>query len=320
MEKQLFTKITVIGIGLIGSSLLHAIRANGLAAQTAAFDLSSDVRAEAGMLGLADEIPETLDAAIHDADLIIVATPVGAASKVLAALNDTAKQGAMITDVGSVKESVLKAGDVLRDDLLFVPAHPVAGTEHSGPSAGFSSLFKDRYFIITPDDQCADELYLAAVDKLKLLWQGMGAMVAIMDAKHHDVALAVTSHLPHLLAFTLVRAAADVQEVSQSEVVKYAAGGFRDFSRIAASDPIMWRDVFLHNKDAVLEVLGRFSEELMMMQRAIRWGDAETIEKTILQARTIRKEIIEAGQETDLPNFGRDAVTDKTDPSTGDKV
>jgi cyclohexadieny/prephenate dehydrogenase len=242
---------------------------------------------------------------VKGADLIIIATPVGAIETLCEAVNEHASTGALIIDVGSVKGAVATAAATLREDIHFVPCHPVAGTEQSGPDAGFAELFEDRWCIITPLDR-EDEHYKNAVEKAKALWERIGAHVEFMDAAHHDLALAVTSHLPHLIAFTLVGAADDVESVAQAEVVKYSAGGFRDFTRIAASDPIMWRDVFLKNREAVLEVLGRFSEELAVMQRAIRWGDGDALEKAFTRGRSLRRAIVEAGQETAKPNFGRD--------------
>ena len=216
-----------------------------------------------------------------------------------------AEKNALIIDVGSVKGAIAKAAAQMPAHLHFVPCHPVAGTEQSGPDAGFASLFQGRWCILTPLDR-KDDAYLKAVDKAAAIWRSVGADVEIMDAAHHDIALAVTSHLPHLIAFTLVGAADDLENVTEAEIVKYSAGGFRDFTRIAASDPVMWRDVFLNNKDAVLEVLGRFTEELAVLQRAIRWGDDAALEKSFARGRALRRAIVEAGQETDAPNFGRD--------------
>ena len=302
----MFQNTCIVGIGLIGSSIAHAMRDNGLCPQIVGCDLAEDVRRDAVALGIVTAADQSLARAVKGADLIVLAVPVGAMASVLTALNACAEPGAIVMDVGSVKGAVAASAAGLRDDFHFVPAHPVAGTEKSGPAAGFATLFRDRWSIITPlENPSAD--YLAAVDKVEALWQAMGALTVKMDPQHHDIALAVTSHLPHLISFTLVGAADDVENVSEGEVVKYSAGGFRDFTRIAASDPIMWRDVFLHNKDAVLEVLGRFSEELAMMQRAIRWGDGEALEKAFTRARGLRRAIIEAGQETDAPNFGRDS-------------
>ncbi|HBK91436.1 MAG TPA: prephenate/arogenate dehydrogenase family protein [Parvularcula sp.] len=302
----MFERAAVIGAGLIGASLARALRANGLAGRIAGFDLDADVRRRARECGAVDEAPDTLDAALKGAALVIVSTPVGAMPAVLAAVAATADDGALVIDVGSVKGAVVEAAATLSPRVSIVPCHPVAGTEQSGPEAGFASLFDKRWAIITPLAR-ADAPYKAAVDKAAALWRAVGSNVEIMDHAHHDLALAITSHLPHLIAFTLVGAADDLESVAEAEIVKYSAGGFRDFTRIAASDPVMWRDVFLNNKAAVLEVLGRFSEELALLQRAIRWGDAETLEQVFRRGRELRRAIVAAGQEKDVPNFGRDA-------------
>ena len=301
----LFPRTTIIGVGLIGSSLARALREHNLTDEIIGVDHDADVLTRAKKMGVIDAGNDTLAKGVQNADLIVLATPVGAAKDICARLAQHAKDGAVIIDVGSIKGAVSEAAASLPEHLYFVPSHPVAGTEQSGPEAGFASLFKDRWCILTPLER-QDSAYLQAVEKVSALWRGVGAQVEIMDAAHHDLALAVTSHLPHLIAFTLVGAADDVESVAAGEVVKYSAGGFRDFTRIAASDPVMWRDVFLNNKDAVLEVLGRFSEELAVMQRAIRWGDAKALEDAFARGRNLRKAIIEAGQETAVPNFGRD--------------
>ncbi|MCI5048623.1 MAG: prephenate/arogenate dehydrogenase family protein [Aquisalinus sp.] len=303
-QSVLFDKVCIIGIGLIGSSLARALKQAQLATYIHAVDQSEAARGDAAALGIADDVTSDVSVAA-DCDLIIIATPVGVMPDVLATLSGIVKEGAIIMDVGSVKGSVASAGEAMPAHFHVVPAHPIAGTENSGPAAGFAELFQQRWCILTPLNR-QNEDYAAAVSKVEKLWRGIGSDVVSMDASHHDLALAVTSHLPHLIAFTLVGAADDVENVNEAEVVKYSAGGFRDFTRIAASDPVMWRDVFLHNKDAVLEVLGRFSEELAVMQRAIRWGDAEALEKAFTRSRGLRQAIIEAGQETAEPNFGRD--------------
>lgn len=300
-----FSKIAIIGVGLIASSLARAMREKGLAEQYISFDQDPSVGDRAKNLGVIDGYTSTLKEAVTDADLIILGTPVGAIGALCEALEAHASDGAVIMDVGSTKGVVAKAAAGLRDALCFVPAHPVAGTEQSGPEAGFSSLFQDRWCILTPLSR-DDEPYLAAVKKIEQLWKAVGSRVEVMDTEHHDLALAITSHLPHLIAFTLVGAADDLESVNEAEIIKYSAGGFRDFTRIAASDPVMWRDVFLNNKDAVLEVLGRFSEELAVLQRAIRWGDGEKLSEVFNRGRALRQAIVEAGQETDEPNFGRD--------------
>ncbi len=303
--KLKFDQVCIIGIGLIGSSLARAVRENGLADRLVGCDQSRSVCDEAIKLAVVDQATPELAEAAAGSDLIIVSTPVGAIAEVLKTLADAAPAGAVIMDVGSVKGSVTAAAAILPVSLHFVPAHPVAGTEKSGPAAGFAGLFQNRWCILTPLER-QDEAYQVAVDKIDALWHAIGSDVVRMDAAHHDLALAVTSHLPHLIAYTLVGAADDLESVNEAEVVKYSAGGFRDFTRIAASNPVMWRDVFLHNKDAVLEVLGRFSEELAVMQRAIRWGDADTLEKAFTRSRSLRQAIIEAGQDSAEPNFGRD--------------
>jgi len=303
--KPLFDRVAVIGIGLIGSSLARAMRAGGLAGTIAGFDLDADVCRRAIACGAVDEAPSSLGAALKGADLVIVSTPVGAAPAVLAAVAAIAQEGALVIDVGSVKGVIVEAAAALSPRVHIVPCHPVAGTEQSGPEAGFATLFEERWAILTPLAR-EDGPYRAAVEKAAALWRAVGSNVEFMDHEHHDLALAITSHLPHLIAFTLVGAADDLESVAEAEIVKYSAGGFRDFTRIAASDPVMWRDVFLNNKTAVLEVLGRFSEELALLQRAIRWGDAETLERVFARGRSLRRAIVAAGQEKDVPNFGRD--------------
>ena len=308
-EPVAFETVGIVGTGLIGGSLAHAIRAHELAGRIIGYDRSADAAGEAVTLGVVDEVAASLQALAKECELIILSVPVGAMTSVLEDLSPHLKPETILMDVGSVKGSVVEEAGDLPETIYFIPAHPVAGTENSGPAAGFASLFEKRWSILTllPRDDAA---YLAAADRVEALWQAIGADTVRMSAEHHDVALAVTSHLPHLIAYTLVGAADDVESVNQAEVVKYSAGGFRDFTRIAASDPVMWRDVFLHNKDAVLEVLGRFSEELAMMQRAIRWGDGEALEKAFSRSRGLRKAIIDAGQETAEPNFGRDEPKD----------
>ena len=300
-----FKRACVIGVGLIGSSLARAMRARGLADEIVGVDRDGGVIARAQQLGVIDSGETDLAKGVKGADLVIVSTPVGAVAAVTTSLADAVDDGALVIDVGSVKGVIKEAAKALPERVLFVPCHPVAGTERSGPEAGFATLFENRWCILTPLER-EDDAYKAAVAKAAALWTGVGAEVEIMGAAHHDLALAVTSHLPHLIAFTLVGAADDVESVAAGEVVKYSAGGFRDFTRIAASDPIMWRDVFLNNKEAVLEVLGRFSEELAVMQRAIRWGDGKALEDAFSRVRGLRRAIVEAGQESAAPNFGRD--------------
>jgi cyclohexadieny/prephenate dehydrogenase len=300
-----FERAAIIGVGLIGASFARALKQKALAARVAGFDADPSVAARALAIGAVDEAAPSLAEALNGADLAVIATPVGATPSVLADAARLAKTGALIIDVGSVKGAIVAAAEQTETRAHIVPCHPVAGTEQSGPEAGFATLFENRWCIMTPLAR-DDAPYLAAVARAKTLWRDVGSNVETMDAGHHDLALAVTSHLPHLIAFTLVCAADDVETVAEGEVVKYSAGGFRDFTRIAASDPVMWRDVFLNNKGAVLEVLGRFTEELVMLQRAIRWGDGETLSKAFTRGRALRRAIVAAGQEKDVPNFGRD--------------
>lgn len=300
-----FERIAIIGAGLIGASIALAARETGAANVISLYDANAEVRQRARELGLGD-VCDDPEAAVAQADLVVLAVPVGAMGAVAAACARGLKAGAIVTDVGSVKQAVVDAvSAVLPSDAYFVPGHPLAGTEHSGPDAGFATLFHNRWQILTPlkDDRAE---YVAAVDQLEDFWHALGANVERMDAERHDVVLAVTSHLPHLIAFNIVAMAEDLESVTESEVVKYSASGFRDFTRIAASDPTMWRDVFLNNKEAVLEVLGRFTEDLAALQRAIRWGDGDQLYTLFDRARRMRREVIEAGQDTAAPNFGRD--------------
>ncbi len=303
----MFERVAIVGVGLIGASLARALRERGLAKAIVGFDQGAGVAERARALGVVDEAAAGLDAACDGADLVIVATPVGAAVSLIAPVV-AAAPGALVIDVGSVKGAIVDAAAAAHADgeaALIVPCHPISGTEQSGPEAGFASLFENRWCVLTPLAR-EDAAYGAAVDRASALWRGVGAMVEVMDAEHHDLALAATSHLPHLIAFTLMGAVDDLEAVTEAEIVKYSAGGFRDFTRIAASDPVMWRDVFLHNKRATLEVLGRFTEELLAMQRAIRWGEADKLERAFARGRALRRAIVEAGQETPAPNFGRD--------------
>ena len=302
MSEPVFDKVALIGIGLIGSSLAHAMRRGNAAAHIAGYSPSKDERAVAKKIGFADSLPETLSDAVRDADLVILAAPVGAFAGIAKEIAPHLKKGASLSDVGSVKSAVLRdVGPHIPEGVHFIPAHPIAGTEQSGPAAGFAELFDNRWCILTPPAG-ADA---AAVEKLKVFWQRLGSQVEIMDAHHHDLVLAITSHVPHLIAYNIVGTADDLSSVTKSEVIKYSAGGFRDFTRIAASDPTMWRDVFLNNKDAVLEVLGRFSEDLSALQRAIRWGDGDALFNLFTRTRAIRRGIIDAGQDSAAPNFGR---------------
>jgi cyclohexadieny/prephenate dehydrogenase len=297
-----FERMALIGLGLIGSSLAWAARANGLARDIAGFARSEATRARAIELGFIDRAAESAAAAVRGADLVVLCVPVGASGAVAAEISATLAPGAIVTDVGSVKAAVVRdVGPHLPAGVHFIPGHPIAGTEHSGPDAGFAELFVNRWCVLTPPEG-ADP---TAVERLTAFWRACGMSVDLMPAEHHDLVLAITSHVPHLIAYNIVGTAADLEEVTQSEVVKYAAGGFRDFTRIAASDPVMWRDVFLANREAVLEMLGRFVEDLTALQRAIRWGDGEALEALFTRTRAIRRGVVEAGQETAEPDFGR---------------
>jgi cyclohexadieny/prephenate dehydrogenase len=259
------------------------------------------VRERAVALGICDDVTDTTGAAVIDADLVILCVPVGAMGAVAAEFAADLPADTIVSDVGSCKQSVAEALSAVLPDAIIIPAHPVAGTEKSGPDAGFATLFKGRWCILTPPENAPE----AAVERLRIFWQQLGADVEIMDARHHDMVLAVTSHLPHLIAYTIVGTADDLEGVTQSEVIKYSAGGFRDFTRIAASDPVMWRDVFLSNKDAVLEMLQRFSEDLSALQRAIRYDKGDELEALFARTRNIRRSIVEQGQDDDAPDFGR---------------
>ena len=293
MSESAFSRICIIGIGLIGASLAHVIRRDKLAAHIAVCDLSAEHRQRALDLGIADSVHEDAAEAVAGADLIVVAAPIGAFAHIGEAMKPALKPGMIVTDTGSSKRSVLRdLGPFIPDGVHFVPGHPIAGTEHSGPDAGFPDLFDGRWCILTPPPG-TDE---AAVEKVADIWRAGGSMIEIMEPGHHDQVLAITSHLPHLIAFTICGTAGDLEDVLQQEVIKFSASGFRDFTRIAASDPIMWRDIFLNNRDALLEVAGRMQEDLARLQRAIRWGEGEEIEKLIRQTREIRRQLIEAKQ------------------------
>ncbi|HEY3638523.1 MAG TPA: prephenate/arogenate dehydrogenase family protein [Rhizomicrobium sp.] len=300
-SRPMFAKVAVIGIGLIGSSLARAMRRAGLAAHIAGFDRLEALE-KARSLGFADTLHDTPGPAVRDSDLVILATPVGAFGEIAKDITAHLKPGAIVSDVGSVKMAVIRdVSPFIPEGVHFIPAHPIAGTEQSGPDAGFAELFDGRWCILTPLP-CADA---ASVATLKSFWQRCGSQVEVMDAKHHDLVLAITSHVPHLIAYNIVGTADDLEAVTQGEVIKYSAGGFRDFTRIAASDPVMWRDVFLNNREAVLEMLGRFNEDLSALQRAIRWGDGDMLFNLFTRTRAIRRSIINAGQDSGEPNFGR---------------
>lgn len=306
MTEPVFQRLTVIGCGLIGSSVMRAARESGAAAWIVGADPSPEVRERLVALGIADEVTGDLAAAVAGSDLVLFGAPVLAIGEAMAKAAPGLAPGAVVTDVGSVKGSVARELAALAPDNVFViPGHPIAGTERSGPDAGFAELFQNRWTILTPQKR-DDAPYLAAVEKLTRFWSALGANVETMDENHHDLVLAVTSHLPHLIAYNIVGTAADMETVTAAEVMKYSAGGFRDFTRIAASDPTMWRDIFIANKDAVLEILGRFTEDLQALSRAIRWGEGDKLHDLFTRTRAIRRGIIEAGQESAEPNFGRD--------------
>ena len=296
-----FARVSIIGLGLIGSSVARAVRATMPTVRVTGYDGDADVRARADALDFLDDVADTAGAAVIDADLVILCVPVGAMGAVGAEIAADLPADAIVSDVGSSKETILNALTAALPGATIIPAHPVAGTENSGPEAGFATLFNGRWCIVTPPEG-ADP---TAVERVIAFWKRIGANVETMDAKHHDLVLAVTSHLTHLIAYTIVGTASDMEEVTRSEVIKFSAGGFRDFTRIAASDPTMWRDVFLSNKDAVLEMLHRFSEDLTALQRAIRWGDGDQLFDLFTRTRAIRRSIIEQGQDDAAPDFGR---------------
>ncbi|WP_412508231.1 prephenate/arogenate dehydrogenase family protein [Roseovarius sp. SYSU LYC5161] len=298
---QEYDKVALIGLGLIASSMFWGIRRAGLAGEVTGYARSPETRATAREIGLCDRVCDSAAEAVQDADLVVLCVPVGAMGAVMQEIGPVLKPGATVSDVGSVKRAVIEAvAPHLPDGVQFVPAHPLAGTEQSGPRSGFAELFDNRWCILVPDGATPE-----ATARLHRFWQGLGSSTDEMDADHHDLVLAVTSHTPHLIAYTMVGVADDLRRVTDREVIKYSAAGFRDFTRIAASDPTMWRDVFLTNKDATLEILGRFTEELFALQRAIRQGDGEMLHDYFTRTRTIRRGIIEAGQDTEAPDFGR---------------
>ena len=300
-DGPVFGRVALIGLGLIASSIAHAARRGGVAGEVVGFARSTATREEARALGFCDHVAESAAAAVTGADLVILCVPVGAMEGVAREFGPALKPGAIVSDVGSVKRAVIEAvAPHLPEGAGFVPAHPLAGTERSGPAAGFATLFDNRWCILVPG--LADR---ADVDRVASFWRGLGANVDEMDADHHDTVLAMVSHAPHLIAYTMVGLASHLEEVSDSEVIKFAASGFRDFTRIAASDPTMWRDVFLSNRDATLDILGRFAEELFVLQRAIRMGDGALLHDYFTRTRAIRRGIVEAGQDTAAPDFGR---------------
>ena len=302
LYEPIFKRVTIVGLGLIGSSIARAARRMNAAGEIIAADASPAVRARVAEIGIADRVEADLSEAVKGSDFVVLCVPVGANGAVAEAMGPHLKPGAIVSDVGSVKSAVVAAvAPHMPAGVGFVPAHPVAGTEHSGPDAGFAALFHGRWCILTPPEG-ADPDHVARV---QTFWRAIGSNVEVMTPAHHDLVLAITSHVPHLIAYNIVGTAADLEEVTQSEVIKFSAGGFRDFTRIAASDPTMWRDIFLHNKEAVLEMLGRFNEDLAALQRMIRWGDGDGLFELFTRTRAIRRGIIEQGQETASPDFGR---------------
>ena len=308
MSTQQFDKIALIGIGLIGSSIARAVKQKGLAARVSIATRSQETLDRARELDLGTDYMLEAAEAVRDADLVVVSVPVGASGAVAQEIAPHLKPGAIVTDVGSTKGSVVaQMLPHMPRNVHFIPGHPLAGTEHSGPDAGFPELFQGRWCILTPVHGTDKD----AKHRLAAFWEALGSKVDEMDTEHHDKVLAIVSHLPHIIAYNIVGTADDLETVTESEVIKYSASGFRDFTRLAASDPTMWRDVCLHNKDAILEMLARFSEDLAYLQRAIRWGDGEKLFDLFTRTRAIRRSIIDAGQDTAAPNFGR-PVEDKT--------
>jgi cyclohexadieny/prephenate dehydrogenase len=309
MTEPIFRKLALIGIGLIGSSIALAARKTGLAGTVSIHTRSAATLKRAEELKLGDSYHAGPAEAVHEADCVILCIPVGASGAIAKAIAPALKAGAIVSDVGSVKASVVaQMAPHIPAGVHFVPAHPVAGTEYSGPDAGFAELFQNRWCILTPPPGTD----AAAVERLAAFWRGIGANVETMTPEHHDLVLAITSHVPHLIAYNIVGTAADLETVTQSEVMKFSAGGFRDFTRIASSDPTMWRDVFLNNREAVLEMLGRFMEDLIALQRLIRYGEGDRLFDLFTRTRAIRRGIIAAGQETAAPDFGRPHGTEET--------
>ena len=299
---MIYQRVALIGLGLIASSMAHAMRRDGLAGEITGTARSAETRDIVREMGFCDAVFDTAADAVRGADLVVLAVPVGVMGEVAAEIAPYLEPGATVTDVGSVKRAVVEAvAPHVPDGVHFVPAHPMAGTEHSGPRSGFAELFDNRWTLIVPPQGTDPE----AIEKLAAFWRGLGANTEVMDVDHHDLVCAIVSHIPHLIAYTMVGVADDFRRVTEQEVVKFSAAGFRDFTRIAASDPTMWRDVFLNNKEATLEILGRFTEELFALQRAIRTGDGQHLFDYFTHTRAIRRGIIEAGQDTDAPDFGR---------------
>jgi cyclohexadieny/prephenate dehydrogenase len=308
MTPPIYDRVALIGLGLIASSMAHAMKQFGLVGEIVGYAKTEETRRVALEIGICDQVFGTAAEAVQGADLVVLAVPIGAMAEIAAEIGPHLAQGACVTDVGSVKQAVIAAvGPHIPKGVAFVPAHPLAGTEHSGPRSGFATLFQNRWCLLTPTEQSTP----TSIQHLRRLWEAMGSNVDEMDAAHHDLVLAVVSHTPHLIAYTMVGVADHLRRVSNSEVIKYSASGFRDFTRIAASDPTMWRDVFLTNKEATLDILGRFTEELFVLQRAIRMGDGDQLHAYFTRTRAIRRSIIEAGQDTDAPDFGRVAPAPK---------
>lgn len=308
MSSVHFERITLIGIGLIGSSIARDIKALGLANEVVISTRSEATLKRAEELGLGDRYTTSAAEAVEGADLVIVSVPVGSSGAVAEQIAGALKPGAILTDVGSTKASVIaQMAPHVPEGVHFIPGHPLAGTEKSGPDAGFAGLFKGRWCIFTP----LPDTDAQALGRLRDFWLALGSRIDEMDPQHHDKVLAIVSHLPHIIAYNIVGTADDLETVTESEVIKYSASGFRDFTRLAASDPTMWRDVCLHNKDAILEMLARFSEDLAYLQRAIRWGEGDKLFELFARTRTIRRSIVEAGQDVDAPDFGRHALDPK---------
>jgi cyclohexadieny/prephenate dehydrogenase len=298
----MISRLCVIGMGLIGSSIIRGARRKNFARDLIACDASPSVRSRVEELAIADRVIAAVEEAVVDADLIIICTPVGVIGDVVRAIAPALSKGSVVSDVGSVKSTIIEAvAPYIGESRRFVPAHPVAGTEHSGPDAGFPELFENRWCILTPPADTDQD----AIDLVSALWSHLGSNVEVMTANHHDLVLAITSHVPHLIAYNIVGTAAHLEEVTRSEVIKFSAGGFRDFTRIAASDPIMWRDIFLHNKAAVLEMLARFDKDLATARRMVEAGDGQGLFDLFTRTRAIRRSIISSGQETSAPDFGR---------------
>ena len=289
-----FNKVTFIGFGLINSSLAHVFKSKSLAKETCAYSRRKETRNKIKKLNIVDNVYDDIKRSVKNSDLIILGVPVGAMKKIVGIIAPSLESGTIITDVGSVKKELVDSISlILPKHIHFIPGHPIAGTENSGPESGFSELFNGRWCILTPGQNTSK----SALAKVKNMWKEAGMQIAIMDAEYHDRVLAITSHIPHLVAFSIVGTVTDLEDQLKTEVIKYSAGGFRDFTRIAASDPIMWRDVFLNNSEAVLEMLGRFIEDLTALQKSIRWQDGESLEKLFTKTREIRKGIISEEQD-----------------------